>query len=78
MANTTPGASLFPVDWRLPPIGDTFGDTGPRRRQDSDQNLGAVSTRRDGRVVDGGGLEKRIGRFVEFANFFVKSARSVR
>jgi len=35
-------------------------------------------TRRDGRVVDGGGLEKRIDRFVEFANSFVKSARGAR
>jgi len=34
--------------------------------------------RRDGRVVDGGGLEKRIDRFVEFANSFVKSARGAR
>ena len=38
----------------------------------------AISTRRDGRVVDGGGLEKRIDRFVEFANSFVKSARGAR
>jgi hypothetical protein len=27
---------------------------------------------------DGGGLEKRIGRFAEFANSLVKSARSAR
>jgi hypothetical protein len=33
---------------------------------------------RDGRVVDGGGLEKRIGRSVEFANFPVKCARHAR
>jgi hypothetical protein len=33
---------------------------------------------RDGRVVDGGGLEKLIGPFVEFAIFTAKSARHVR
>ena len=34
--------------------------------------------RRDGRVVDGGGLEKRIDRSAEFANFPVKSPRHAR
>jgi hypothetical protein len=38
----------------------------------------AVSTRRDGRVVDGGGLEKRIGLRAKFANFPVESARRAR
>jgi hypothetical protein len=37
-----------------------------------------IVARRDGRVVDGGGLEKRIGRFAEFANSFAKSARHAR
>ena len=36
------------------------------------------SLRRDGRVVDGGGLENVIGRFGEFANSRVKSARRAR
>ena len=49
--------------------GSLIGDTRVFRR-----NFDA----RDGRVVDGGGLEKRIDRFVEFANFFVKSARGAR
>jgi len=40
--------------------------------------VGEISMRGDGRVVDGGGLEKRIDRFVEFANSFVKSARGAK
>ena len=40
-----------------------------RRRPAHGANSGAIPTRRDGRVVDGGGLEKRIGRFAEFAKF---------
>ena len=41
-------------------IGYTFGDTCPGRAPDSYQDariLARFSTRRDGRVVDGGGLE---------------------
>jgi hypothetical protein len=34
--------------------------------------------RRDGRAVDGGGLENLIGRFSELANFLGNSARFAR
>jgi len=37
-----------------------------------------MGLRSDGRVVDGGGLEKLIGAFDEFAIFLAKSARHAR
>jgi hypothetical protein len=41
-------------------------------------NSGAISTRRDGRVVDGGGLENRSRRSLKFANLFLNFARHAR
>jgi hypothetical protein len=40
--------------------------------------LASFSMRRDGRVVDGGGLEKLIKRSSEFAIFLLNSARDAR
>jgi hypothetical protein len=38
-------------------------------------NSGMTSTRRDGRVVDGGGLENLIGQFFKLAIFRLNSSR---
>jgi hypothetical protein len=48
------------------------------RRAEASAVIDASEGGRDGRVVDGGGLEKRIGPSDEFANFPVKSARGAR
>lgn len=41
-------------------------------------NIGLISTRRDGRVIDGGGLGKQIAPVVEVAIFRLNSVRRPR
>jgi hypothetical protein len=52
--------------------------SGSSRTEHGQIQLTGVSPRRDGRVVDGGGLEKLNGHIVELASFPVKSARHAR
>jgi hypothetical protein len=55
----SPGYNGWSTDLRSNDVGDTSGDTGDRSPTTSDEctEFLALSTRRDGRVVDGGGLE---------------------